>query len=244
MSRVLIVTGGGRGIGAATCLEAAVRGYRVCVNYLANRARADGVVHEIRDGGGTAIAIQADVASEDDVVRLFETVDGELGPLTGLVNAAGTNEPQTRVEDVEGDALARCLAVNVIGSMLSAREAIRRLSTTHGGKGGAIVNVSSAAARLGGGGRVVPYATSKGAIDTFTFGLAQEVAAEGVRVNAVSPGVIDTEMQPPGRIEQMAPTLPMRRAGDASEVAQAILWLLSDEASYVSGTVLDVSGGR
>lgn len=244
MAKVMIVTGGGRGIGAATCIEGAKRGYAVCVNYRDKPVRADAVVKEIRAGGGKAIAVQADVAIEADVVRMFATVDRELGTVNALVNSAGVTTPSGRVEDLPASEFQEALAINVLGSFVCAREAIRRMSTKRGGKGGAIVNLSSAAARLGGAGRVVPYSATKGAIDTFTFGLAQEVATEGIRVNAVSPGVIDTEMQPPGRIEQMLPTLPMRRPGQAIEVALAILWLLSDEASYVSGSVLDVSGGR
>lgn len=244
MAKVLIVTGGSRGIGAATSVLGGKRGYKVCVNYQGRKDRADQVVAAIAAAGGAAIAVQGDVANEADVVRLFQTVDRELGPVDALVNNAGIIDPATPVAEAPGDGLARLFAVNVVGSFVCAREAILRMSTQRGGKGGAIVNVASVASRLGGAGRVVAYAASKGAIDTFTFGLAQEVAQQGIRVNAVSPGVIDTEIQAPGRIEQMLPQIPFRRAGTADEVAEAILWLLSDAASYVSGAVIAVSGGR
>lgn len=244
MAKVLIVTGGSRGIGAATSVLAGKRSYKVCVNYQGRKDRADQVVAAITAAGGAAIAVQGDVANEADVMRLFATVDRELGPVDALVNNAGIIDPATPVAEAPGVGLARLFAVNVVGSFVCAREAIRRMSTQRGGKGGAIVNVASAASRLGGAGRVVAYAATKGAIDTFTFGLAQEVAQQGIRVNAVSPGVIDTEIQAPGRIEQMLPQIPFRRAGTADEVAEAILWLLSDAASYVSGAVLAVSGGR
>jgi NAD(P)-dependent dehydrogenase (short-subunit alcohol dehydrogenase family) len=244
MAGVIIVTGGGRGIGAATALAAARRGYAVAVNYQQNRVRADEIVGEIKQSGGRALAIQADVADEAAIVRLFETVDRELGALSALVNSAGIIGPQGRIEACSAADLRALFETNITGTMICCREAIRRLSTRHGGKGGAIVNLSSAASRLGGAGELVPYATSKGAIDALTFGLAQEVAAEGIRVNAVSPGVIDTEIQPAGRVEKVGPMLPMKRAGRAEEVAATILWLLSEEASYVSGTVVGVSGAR
>jgi NAD(P)-dependent dehydrogenase (short-subunit alcohol dehydrogenase family) len=244
MPKVLVVTGGSRGIGAATALLGAKRGYKVCVNYREQRERAEQVLAAIAGAGGQAIAAQADVGEEADVARLFATVDRELGPVDALVNNAGVSWPHGPVAELPAEEYRKALAVNVLGSFLCAREAIRRMSTKRGGRGGAIVNLSSAVARLGGAGRVVAYAATKGAIDTFTFGLAQEVGPEGIRVNAVSPGVIDTEIQPPGRIAEMAPQLPLRRAGQAEEVAEAILWLVSDAASYVSGTVLDVSGGR
>jgi NAD(P)-dependent dehydrogenase (short-subunit alcohol dehydrogenase family) len=243
-SKVLLVTGGGRGIGAAVSIRAAAAGYAVALNYLGNAERANGVVKTITDAGGRAIAIRGDVAQEADVIRIFKTVDAELGPVTGLVNSAGISDPSCRVDAIQAEELNHIWAINLTGSFLCAREAILRMSTQHGGKGGAIVNLSSAAARLGGAGRSVHYAASKGAIDSFTFGLAQEVAGEGIRVNAVSPGVIDTEIQPPGRVASLGPTLPMKRAGEADEVAAAIMWLLGDEASYVSGTVMDVSGAR
>jgi NAD(P)-dependent dehydrogenase (short-subunit alcohol dehydrogenase family) len=243
-SKVLLVTGGGRGIGAAVSVRAAAAGYAVALNYLGNAERANAVVKTITDAGGRAIAIRGDVAQEADVMRIFKTVDTAFGPVTGLVNSAGIADPSSRVDAIQAVELNHIWAINLTGSFLCAREAILRMSTKHGGKGGAIVNLSSAAARLGGAGRSVHYAASKGAIDSFTFGLAQEVADEGIRVNAVSPGVIDTEMQPPGRVESISPTLPMKRPGRADEVAAAIMWLLADEASYVSGTVVDVSGAR
>jgi NAD(P)-dependent dehydrogenase (short-subunit alcohol dehydrogenase family) len=244
----MIVTGAGRGIGAATARLAARRGYAVCVNYLRDRASADGVVEEVRAGGGTALAVAADVAKEADVLRLFETAVRELGPLTALVNNAGILERQTRLDDMEAARFERVLATNVIGSLLCAREAVRRMSTRHGGRGGGIVNVSSAASRLGSPGEYVDYAASKGAIDSLTIGLAREVAEEGIRVNAVRPGVIHTGIHAsggePGRVERVSAAVPMKRGGDPEEVANAILWLLSDEASYSTGAFIDVSGGR
>lgn len=248
MSATLVITGAGRGIGAATARLAAQRGYAVCVNYLANRAAAEAVVREITDAGGRAIAVAADVSQESDVRRLFETAERELGPLGALVNNAGTLERQMRVEDMDGERLGRVFAVNVIGAFLCVREAVRRLSTRHGGRGGAIVNVSSAAARLGAPNEYVDYAASKGAIDTLTIGLAREVAAEGIRVNGVRPGYIYTELHArggePGRVDRIKSELPMRRGGDPEEVARAILWLLSDEASFSTGAFIDVAGGR
>ena len=245
---MLIVTGGGRGIGAATAKLAAERGYAVCVNYRANEAAALGVVTEIEQAGGTAIAIAADVSSEPDVVRLFETVDGRLGPLTALVNNAGILEQQTRVEHIDAARLQRVFATNVTGAFVCAREAVRRMSTLHGGPGGAIVNVSSRAAVLGAPGEYVDYAASKAAVDTLTIGLAREVAGEGVRVNGVRAGIIYTDIHTsggePGRVNRLGPTLPMRRGGQPIEVARAILWLLSDESSYSTGTFIDVAGGR
>lgn len=244
MSKVLIITGGGRGIGATVALGAARQGWRMALCYQRNRPRAEEVLAAVRKAGGEAIAIAADVAVEADVVRLFDTVDRELGRPSGLVNSAGIIGPSGRIEDVQAPPLEALWAINITGTMLCCREAIRRMSTKHGGSGGAIVNLSSAASRLGGAGSTVPYAVSKGAIDSLTFGLGQEVAAEGIRVNAVSPGVIDTEIQPPGRVAQIGPTLPMRRVGQPQEVAEAILFLLSDAASYIAGAVLNVSGGR
>jgi NAD(P)-dependent dehydrogenase (short-subunit alcohol dehydrogenase family) len=241
----MIVTGGGRGIGAATALLAAQRGYAVAVNYLRNGEAAERVVREI---GAKAIAVAGDVASEGDVVRLFRTVDEKLGRVTALVNNAGIVDLRSRVEDLSAERIQRMLAVNVTGSFLCAREAVKRMSTRHGGSGGAIVNVSSVAARLGGPGDYVDYAASKGAIDTFTVGLAKEVGGEGIRVNAVRPGVIRTEIHAtsgdPGRVERIGTVTPLQRAGEAEEIARTIVWLASDEASYVSGALLDVSGGR
>ena len=248
MDEVLLVTGGGRGIGAATALLAAQRGYAVAVNYVKNRAAADGVVVEIARGGGKAIAVKGDVASEPDVVRMFETVDQALGRLTALVNNAGTLETQVRLEHMDAARLHRTFAVNVVGSFLCAREAVRRMSIRHGGRGGAIVNVSSGAARFGSPNEYVDYAASKGAIDTMTIGLAQEVATEGIRVNAVRPGFIYTDLHAlggePGRVDRVKQNVPMKRGGQPEEVARAILWLLSDEASFSTGTFIDVSGGR
>lgn len=245
---VLIVTGGGRGIGAATARLAAARGYAVCVNYLHNRAAAESVAASIRDGGGTALAVAGDVAVEADVMRLFETVDSQLGRVTALVNNAGILERQMRVEEMDAARLLRVLNTNVIGSFLCAREAVRRMSSRFGGEGGAIVNISSMAAKLGGPGEYVDYAASKGAIDAMTIGLAKEVADQGIRVNAVRPGVIYTEIHAsggePGRVERVKDSVPMRRGGSAEEVAGAVLWLLSDEASYSTGAFIDVSGGR
>jgi NAD(P)-dependent dehydrogenase (short-subunit alcohol dehydrogenase family) len=244
MAQVVIVTGGGRGIGAATALAAARRGHAVCVNYERNHARAKEVVETIRSAGGTAIAVAADVADEAAVARLFETVDRELGRVGALVNSAGVGGPVGRIEACDAAAFRACFDANVTGTFLCCREAIRRMSTKQGGPGGAIVNIGSRLSALGGGGEFVPYAASKAAVDTFTIGLAQELAAEGIRVNAVSPGLIDTEIQPPGRVERISPMLPMKRPGRAEEVAEAILWLLSDAASYVSGAIMSVSGAR
>jgi NAD(P)-dependent dehydrogenase (short-subunit alcohol dehydrogenase family) len=246
--RVVIVTGASRGIGAATARLAGERGYAVCVNYRRSQAAAEGVVADIERAGGRAIAVAADVAVEADVVRLFETVDARLGALTALVNNAGIVEPQMRVERMDAARLARMFATNVTGCFLCAREAVRRMSTRHGGTGGAIVNVSSAAARFGSPGEYVDYAASKGAIETMTIGLAAEVVAEGIRVNAVRPGLIHTDIHAsggePGRIDRLKGSIPMKRGGEPIEVARAILWLLSDEASYSTGTFIDVSGGR
>ena len=248
MSGVMIVTGASRGIGAATAKLAASRGFRVCVNYHRNKAAAKAVVQGINADGGTAIAVQADVSSEADVQRLFNTVDSQLGALTALVNNAGILEPQCRVEATDAARLKRIFEANVIGSFLCAREAVKRMSTRHGGQGGAIVNVSSAASRLGSAGEYVDYAASKGAIDTLTIGLSREVAEEGIRVNAVRPAFIYTDMHAdggePGRVDRIAESLPMKRGGQPVEVANAILWLLSDEASYTIGTFIDLAGGR
>jgi NAD(P)-dependent dehydrogenase (short-subunit alcohol dehydrogenase family) len=248
MSKVMVITGAGRGIGAATARMAAQRGYAVCVNYRADRSAADALTTDIIRAGGKAIAVAADIALENDVDRLFRSVDRELGAPDALVNNAGVLETQMRVEAMSAERIARIFATNVIGSMLCAREAIRRMSTQHGGRGGAIVTVSSMAARLGGPNEYVDYAASKGAIDTFTVGLSKEVAGAGIRVNAVRPGLIYTDMHAsggePGRIERLKHAVPMQRGGQPEEVAAAILWLLSDEAAYTTGTFIDVSGGR
>jgi len=244
---VMLVTGGSRGIGAATARLAAEHGYAVCVNYVRSGDAAASLVHEIEASGGRALAVAADMAREEDVIRLFAEVDRTLGPVRVLVNNAGTLERQMRVEDMSAARLQRVLATNVVGAFLCAREAVRRMSTRHGGAGGAIVNVSSAAARLGSAGEYVDYAASKGALDTMTIGLAREVAAEGIRVNAVRPAFIRTEIHAqggePGRVDRIAPSVPMRRGGEAEEVARAILWLASDEASYTTGAFVDIAGG-
>jgi NAD(P)-dependent dehydrogenase (short-subunit alcohol dehydrogenase family) len=248
VNKVLIVTGGSRGIGAATAKLAAERGYAVCVNYKRNCAAADRVVSDIQAAGGKALAVGADVASESDVMRLFETVDAGMGPLAGLVNNAGVLEKQSRVDQIDAARIDRVFATNVRGAFICAREAVRRMSTRHGGAGGAIVNVSSRAAQLGAPGEYVDYAASKAALDAMTIGLAREVAGEGIRVNGVRAGIIYTEIHAdggePGRVDRLGPGLPMQRGGDAIEVARAILWLLSDEASYSAASFIDVAGGR
>ncbi|GGJ47309.1 SDR family oxidoreductase [Deinococcus roseus] len=248
MTEILLITGGGRGIGAATARLAVERGYGVCISYLSNHIAAQTLVSELQNLGGTALALQADVGVESEVVRLFEQLDAELGPLTALVNNAGILEQQMRLDQMDAARLHRVFTTNVVGSFLCAREAVKRMSTVHGGKGGAIVNVSSTASRLGAPGEYVDYAASKGAIDAFTLGLAKEVATEGIRVNGVRPGVIYTEIHAsggePGRVDRVKSGVPMLRGGEPEEVAKAILWLLSAEASYTTGTLLDVSGGR
>ncbi len=241
---LIIVTGGSRGIGAAICRRLAADGYAVGVNYTSNPALAEAVVAEIAAVGGQAAALPGDVAIETDVVRLFTEAQAQLGPLYGLVNNAGILGGSSRLDALKADDLARVLAVNIAGSMLCARQAVRVLSTRHGGTGGAIVNMASVASRLGGAGELVHYATTKGAIDTFTLGLAREVADEGIRVNAVAPGLIDTEMNSPERQARIAPNIPIKRVGKADEVAEAVAWLLNPAASYVTGTIVTVSGGR
>lgn len=244
---VLVVTGASRGIGAATALLAARQGYAVCVNYLHQQSAAQAVVDAIVAQGGTACAVQADVAQEDQVCRLFEAAD-RMGVLRGLVNNAGMLERQARVQDMDGARIARVLQTNVVGSFLCAREAVRRMSTRQGGLGGAIVNVSSRAARLGAANEYVDYAAAKAAVDALTLGLAKEVAVDGIRVNAVAPGLIETDIHAsggePGRVQRLQSQVPMQRGGRAEEVAQAIVWLLSEQASYTTAAIVDVSGGR
>jgi len=246
--RTVLVTGGGRGIGAATSLLCARHGWAVAVNYASGETAAAAIVAQIRAAGGTALAVQADVSDEAQVLAMFATLDRELPPLGALVNNAGVVDVQARVDVMSLPRLQRMFAINVFGSFLCAREALKRLSTKHGGHGGAIVNLSSAASRIGAPGQYVDYAAAKGAIDVFTMGLAKEVALEGVRVNAVRPGIIETEIHAsgglPDRAKQMAPLVPMQRAGSAEEVAQAVLWLMSEASSYTTGSIVDVTGGR
>ncbi len=248
MNKVLLVTGGSRGIGAASALLAAQQGWSVAVNYTANSLAAEEVVRQIRAAGGQAISVKADVAEEDQVLRMFEHIDAKLGRLTGLVNNAGVVDVYARVADMSVARWKRMFDINVMGSLICAREAVRRMSTQYGGEGGSIVNVSSAASRLGSPGQYVDYAAAKGAIDAFTLGLAKEVAAEGIRVNAVRPGLIDTEIHAsgglPNRVKDLQHLVPMQRGGTAEEVAQSIVWLLSDAASYTTMSLIDVSGGR
>jgi NAD(P)-dependent dehydrogenase (short-subunit alcohol dehydrogenase family) len=245
---LLIVTGGGRGIGAAISRLAAARGYAVAVNFHSDKSAADSVVKEIVGKGGRAAAIQADVGNERDILRLFETAENTLGPLVGLVNNAAITGGFARVDSVEAEMLDRLLAVNVTGAMLCCREAVRRLSTKHGGRGGAIVNISSRAAQLGSAGEWVHYAVTKGAIDSLTIGLAREVATEGIRVNAVAPGLVDTDIHAaagdPGRPARLASTIPLGRSGTPEEIAEGVIWLLSPAASYVTGSILGMGGGR
>ena len=248
MRKVLLVTGGSRGIGAATSLLAAEKGWAVAVNYTANPKAADDVVAQIKQKGGEAMSVQADVANEEQVLAMFEKIRSTLGPLNGLVNNAGVVDVSARLDQMNMARWRRMFDINVLGSMLCAREAIRQMSTLHGGQGGSIVNLSSAAARLGAPGQYLDYAAAKGAIDSFTLGLSKEVAAEGIRVNAIRPGLIDTEIHAsgglPNRVKDLEHLVPAKRGGTAMEVAQAIVWLLSDEASYTTMSFLDVSGGR
>jgi NAD(P)-dependent dehydrogenase (short-subunit alcohol dehydrogenase family) len=246
--KVLLVTGGSRGIGAATARLAADRGYAVCLTYKGNRDAAQQVVAEIERKGGRALALAGDVGVESEVLQVFERMDKEFGPIAALVNNAGILEHHMRLDAMTVDRWLRVLTTNVVGTFLCSREAVKRMSTKYGGRGGAIVNVSSMAARLGSPNEYIDYAASKGAVDTLTIGLAKEVAAEGIRVNAVRPGVIYTDIHAsggePDRVERIKSTVPMQRGGHADEVARAILYLLSDEASYSTGTFIDVSGGR
>ena len=248
MPKTILITGASRGIGAATALLAAEHGYAVAVNYASNSLAADEVVRQIRAGGGQAISVQADVAIEAQVLAMFEKVDAKFGRLSALVNNAGIVDITARVDEMSLARLQRMFEINVFGSFLCAREAVKRMSTRYGGAGGAIVNVSSAAARLGSPGQYVDYAAAKGAIDTFTKGFAKEVAGEGIRVNAVRPGIIETEIHAsgglPNRVKEVAPQVPMRRAGTALEVAESILWLVSEKSAYTTGALLDVAGGR
>lgn len=247
-SRIAVVTGGSRGIGAATVLRLATMGWDVCLTFREREAEAAEVVRRCTELGGRALAVRVDVSVEAEVVDLFATVDAELGALTALVNNAGIVDRQSRVDEMDAARVTRMLAVNVVGAFVCAREAVRRMSTRHGGPGGAIVNVSSMASRLGSPGEYVDYAASKAAIDALTLGLSKEVAAEGIRVNAVRPGTVDTEIHAsggePDRIERVKHAIPMGRAGRADEIANAVAWLCSDEASYVTGALLDVTGGR
>ncbi|OLP56158.1 NAD(P)-dependent oxidoreductase [Rhizobium rhizosphaerae] len=245
---VLLVTGASRGIGAAVARSAAARGWQVMVNYLSNVAAAEAVVQSIAATGGKAALVQGDTGTEEGIAAIFAGVDRQFGRLDGLVNNAGVVDSTSRVEDMSRDRLERMFAINVIGKIRCASEAVRRMSIRHGGRGGAIVNISSMAAVLGSAGQYVDYAAAKGAVDTFTIGLAREVAAEGIRVNGVRPGIIDTDIHAsgglPDRARDLAPTVPMQRPGTAEEVAGAVLYLLSPEASYVTGTIMNVSGGR
>lgn len=247
-SPIMLVTGGSRGIGAATALMAAARGWRVALSYKDNAQAADAVVDQILGAGGTAIAVRADVSNEADVLRLFSTVDEQLGTLSVLINNAGMLEQQMRLDQMALDRWQRVFSANVFGSFLCAKQAVLRMSTKYGGHGGSIVNLSSAASRIGSPNEFIDYAAAKGAIDSMTIGLAKEVATEGIRVNAVRPGLIHTEIHAsagePGRVDRANSGVPMQRGGTAEEVAEAIMWLASEQASYVTGTLLDVTGGR
>ena len=248
MDKILLITGGSRGIGAATALLAAAQGYRICINYLSDHAAAERVCGQVRELGAQAITVQADVSNEDEIIRLFSRVDADLGRVTHLVNNAATVAHASRVEEMSEFRLLKMMMSNVVGPMLCSKHALLRMSPRHGGKGGSIVNVSSAASRLGSAGEYVDYAASKGALDTFTIGLSKEVAGEGIRVNAVRPGYIFTDFHAlsgdPFRVSKLEPGIPMGRGGAAEEVAEAIVWLLSEKASYATGTFIDLAGGR
>lgn len=248
MDKVLLITGGSRGIGAATALLAATQGYRICINYLSDHHSAEGICSDVRALGADAFTAQADVSNEDEIFRLFARIDAELGPLTHLVNNAATIAQSSRVETMTEFRLLKMMMTNVVGPMLCSKYALLRMLPRHGGSGGSIVNVSSAASRIGAPNEYVDYAASKGALDTFTTGLAREVAGEGVRVNSVRPGFIFTDFHAlsgdPERVSKLEPGIPMLRGGRAEEVAEAIVWLLSDNASYATGTFVDLAGGR
>ncbi|MFS2156919.1 SDR family oxidoreductase [Pseudomonas sp. Pseusp122] len=248
MEKVLLITGGSRGIGAATALLAARQGYKIAINYLSDHQAAEHICAQVRDLGAQAITVQADASNEDEIIRLFARVDAELGPVTALVNNAGTVAQSSRLEDMSEFRMLKIMTCNVIGPMLCSKHALLRMLPRHGGQGGSIVNVSSVAARLGSPGEYVDYAASKGALDTFTIGLSRELAGEGVRVNAVRPGYIFTDFHAlsgdPSRVSKLEPGIPMQRGGTAEEVAEAIVWLLSDKASYATGTFIDLGGGR
>ncbi|MEB0119807.1 SDR family oxidoreductase [Pseudomonas sp. CCI1.2] len=248
MEKVILITGGSRGIGAATALLAAGEGYRVCINYRSDHVAAKRTCAQVRELGAQVMSIQADVSDEAQIVSLFARIDAEFGPVTALVNNAGTVAEASRVEDMSELRLLRIMKTNVVGPILCAKHAVLRMSPRHGGKGGSIVNVSSVAARLGSAGEYVDYAASKGALDTFTIGLSRELAGEGIRVNAVRPGYIYTDFHAlsgdPQRVSKLEPGIPMGRGGVAEEVAEAIIWLLSEKASYATGTFIDLGGGR
>ncbi len=248
MNPIVIVTGASRGIGAATAVLAARKGWRVVVNYAENKVAAESVAKKIQDAGGQAMVVQADVADEEQILRMFKEVDTHFGPIAGLVNNAGVVDVTATLQEMSWERIERMFRINVFGTFIATREALLRMSTKRGGQGGSIVNVSSVAARIGGGGQYIDYAASKGAIDTFTLGLSKEVAAEGVRVNAVRPGIIDTDIHASGglptRAKDLTPLIPMQRPGHADEVAQAIVWLLGKDSSYATGSFIDVAGGR
>jgi len=248
MSKIILITGGSGGIGKATALKAAIEGYSVCVHYNSKQSDADEIVKQIQEAGGTAIAVAADVSKEEEVRRLFSIVDEKLGSITALVNNAGIVGRQSKVADMDAERIQQIFATNVLGSFLCAKEAVKRMALSNGGSGGSIVNISSKAASHGGAGEYVDYAASKGAVDTFTYGLAKEVAADGIRVNAIRPGIIYTDLHAkggePGRVDRMKDLIPMKRGGYPEEVADCIMWLVSDKASYVTGTIVDVTGGR